>query len=660
MLVFLNNFIKKSCQKFKANSFIVLGLLGSTFTFCASFAQQKDPMILDPKSNFSENSLKSSNKNPKNFDVEISDEVKKNAKRIKNSMKGTVQIDALQAIDINEIGILNLDQGALGFEMWFGVSKEFVKNLFSKLPQKIKSEIMRDLLGRLLLSPARAPEPMRQETWLISERLKKLVSIGNIKESQRLLGVIPDISEEPELVKLDLELSLLNNDLSKVCSISSRVFPQTPSSYWQEIFNFCNYITEGADKAALGISLMREAGGSSERFFNLADALISGEILELDEFSNPSALDLAMIQEANVKIPFSSILTTNPNALRSVALNSKAPLVTRLAASDEAHLLGVFSSQQVRNIYDKLSFSDDEIANPLSQAEIRFGPRVRALLHYTAKNQALPASKAEAISRALFWGRYENRYFSTVQVFGPLIKSLKPTEELSWFAGEAARAMLILGDTEKAQSWYEVMESISYASKEGKFELDSFRPLASLTGLVGSKVRGASILRAWFNSVGHKKIQRALVLFQVLEAFGEDVPSDLWLDTITDEVQNNLNLPDLYIWNRLLMASEAKQKSILNQKQPKLLSDSNQQTSVNKLELNKGGQKYRETQGKVGFAISPGIGETILLALVALGEKGPSDNHPVVLKAVIKALLNIGLEKEARLLALEALLAQGL
>ena len=90
------------------------------------------------------------------------------------------------------------------------------------------------------------------------------------------------------------------------------------------------------------------------------------------------------------------------------------------------------------------------------------------------------------------------------------------------------------------------------------------------------------------------------------------------------------------------------------------MSDSNQQSSVNKLELNKVGQKYRETQGKVGFANSPGIGETILLALVALGEKGPSDNHPVVLKAVIKALLNIGLEKEARLLALEALLAQGL
>ena len=53
-------------------------------------------------------------------------------------------------------------------------------------------------------------------------------------------------------------------------------------------------------------------------------------------------------------------------------------------------------------------------------------------------------------------------------------------------------------------------------------------------------------------------------------------------------------------------------------------------------------------------------GETVLLALLALGEAGPARADPLVLAAVLPALSAVGLEREARALAIEAAIARGL
>ncbi len=54
------------------------------------------------------------------------------------------------------------------------------------------------------------------------------------------------------------------------------------------------------------------------------------------------------------------------------------------------------------------------------------------------------------------------------------------------------------------------------------------------------------------------------------------------------------------------------------------------------------------------------VGETILLSLLAIGHTGPLEANPIVLHKVLISLRKIGLEKEARNLALEAAIASGL
>jgi len=54
------------------------------------------------------------------------------------------------------------------------------------------------------------------------------------------------------------------------------------------------------------------------------------------------------------------------------------------------------------------------------------------------------------------------------------------------------------------------------------------------------------------------------------------------------------------------------------------------------------------------------LGETVLLSLVIMGEGGPARVDPLVGHRVLKALRNVGLNDEARALALETIVAAGL
>ena len=59
-----------------------------------------------------------------------------------------------------------------------------------------------------------------------------------------------------------------------------------------------------------------------------------------------------------------------------------------------------------------------------------------------------------------------------------------------------------------------------------------------------------------------------------------------------------------------------------------------------------------------GAAAAGRRGETVLLALLNLGPAGPAAAHPLVLVEVASALNRIGLEADARQVALEAVLAR--
>ena len=54
------------------------------------------------------------------------------------------------------------------------------------------------------------------------------------------------------------------------------------------------------------------------------------------------------------------------------------------------------------------------------------------------------------------------------------------------------------------------------------------------------------------------------------------------------------------------------------------------------------------------------IGETVLAGLLALGQSGPAQANPIVLRRVVESLREVGLADETRSLAVEAAIAAGI
>ena len=623
-------------------------------------SQQKIPTSLEPspqtrvtdrqqkaKSDLNSDSSHVAKEKPSNTDI----------KAYSNDFsKGGVQIDKLQEVDNAEIGVLNEDEGALDFNMWKGTHPVLIKKLVKKMPLGSKSEVMRNLTRRLLMSSAKMPADFDRKSNWIFQRIKFLMAFGKTADARRLLNAIPDYSKSEQFARLDLEISFLSHDYSRACSIAMREYYRDPILYWEEAFTFCTYILGGADKASLGVSLMRESGRSSPVFFKLVDALITGEILELRSLIAPSPLHLAIINQANIIPPYGLIEKGELNSLRSIAMNAKLPLMMRLKAADKGNLLGIISAIELREIFTGVIFSEDEISNPLSRAEIRFGPRIRSLLYFTAKNQDLQSARAEAVSRALALGRYEKRYFSTVKVFAPLIITLEPSDELLWFAGEAVRALLVMEEWERAQTWYDLLSESGYVSASRSSPFSALNPIALLAGIIEKDTDRLFILESWIKNADEGSIKKANLLFQILDSFDESIPEDVWLQTMTGDFRNIDHFPDLFLWRRLSAlalapkTSRSKNQNNISRKNHFEQGDSiNHKILIDKLPDN---DKSRQNHDR--------IGETILLILVSLGEGFPHEWDPVVLGMALKALKNVGFEKEARLLALEALLGSGL
>jgi len=585
---------------------------------------------------------------------------------------GGIQVDQLLAINANEAGILVHDTGALGIDMWQGTPASLVTRLIPALPLNAPSSTMRKLMRRLLLSPARAPKGEHGGPSLISSRIRKLMMIGDLKGAADLLKVLPDVKREPALVRLETDLSFLTYDTSHACAIAVREMPLQPTPYWQKAFNFCEIINGREDKASLGLSLMRELGEADDIYFLLAEALIAKEPLVLSNLPNPTPLHLAMIREANVTFPADVLSSNTPFVSRAVATSSLASKGLRLEAAERADVAGALPKAALRQLYASVEFSEADRANPLSRAEVEFGPMVRALLYHTALTQTVPTAKAEATSRAFALARDEGRYASTVQVFEPVLRRIPPSADLRWFAPQAVRAFLVIGDQAQAQAWYQIIQTSAGQDADSQKALAQFRPVAWLFKFADQNISGPEIISAWSdaNKNDPDVTGKAALLFNVLEALGFEIPPEAWTPYINATPRQGVSLPAPGLWRRILALANGNIDARDRREQDPAggLVLSSVPAMPNALTTGEGAEKLGKQVSSQVIAApldEPGgpavrVGETVLLSLIALGNAGPENIDPFVLREILRAMGRVGLKKEARALALDAVLARGL
>lgn len=560
-----------------------------------------------------------------------------------------VRVGSLQTIDPDTVGVLSVEDGGFGPDMWFGTSRRMLETMMKRITVNVSSSTMRGVMRRLLLTPARVPEGLTGNAAHIIRRVELLFEMGDLAGVGQLLDAIPERGRYDQLIRHEADTRLLANDNARACSLAAGQIGVADSQYWQKVFIFCQALAGEHDAAALGVSLLVETGDEDPAFFKLVDAL-AGRQVTLDSLPDPSPLHLSMARVAKVRLPADVVSSNRPGILRTIAVSPNAPVELRLEAAERAEQAGALPTDTLRQLYTSVSFSDQEMANPLSRAEAESGPLSRALLYRTALIQTVPTAQAEAVTRALSLAREGGRYASTVRVFMPILRRIPPAAELVWFAPEVIRALLVGAELEAVGPWFALLRANSLYNEQSAEALDTLLPVARLAGTVAPEDWGPKQLAAWWSRTRDKQggAAKAALLYGLLEVLGETIPDEAWEVLLDGPQRTTVAMPNPALWNRLEALSHDVAAATVQQTELELQEsyDSDEQSF-----------DQRDVQAK---AYPPRVGEAILLSLMALGEGRLGQAEPVVLRQVLGSLMAVGLEKEARALSLEAAVAAGL
>lgn len=552
------------------------------------------------------------------------------------------QVDELGAVNPDSAGILTPAQGGFAATLWDGTKRPLVDSLLPSLPVATPSPAERNLIRRLLLTSARAPEGQALPGSLMALRIRLLAEMGDAEGVKALLAVLPQQNRSEPLLRIENESLLLSGETAKACAHATAQLQHGNLPYWQKVLIFCQTLAGEKEKAALGADLLRESGQEDPAFFLLLDAFNGKAAGAFPAIPNPTALHVAMARAAKMEIPEAALKMAAPAILRTVAMDPDQPLELRVMAAERAESAGAFPVADLRNLLEALPFTEAELANPLSAAEalakeaeaeakVAAEPpppgkgkaaktaspkaravdpalKARALLYRAALTQKASTAQADALAAALAQADRDGRFVTAAHLLQPALEELQPSSEHLKVAPYAVRALLILGRQERAAAWYRQMKASPATNKLAA----RLKPLLRLAGMAEASDWTPHDLNAWWDAARDDKDlrDRAAMLFGLLEGFDNFVPDSFWDRLASGPATVQVSMPHAALWQK--MAAAAK-------------------------------------MGRTG--------ETVLLALIAIGEGGPSQAHPIVMRQVLAALRGVHLDADARALAVEAMAA---
>lgn len=521
-----------------------------------------------------------------------------------------VETDTLSSISIDATGALTDADGGLPADLWRGTTRSLVASLLPRLPVATPSPATRSLMRRLLLSAATPPAGDQPAGELINERAWMLWRAGDLEGLLRLIAAVPVNRWTPWLLRLEAEARLLGDDVPGACRIAAVRIGEDPDSFWQRLQGFCHARTGEVKDAELTVALLADRGEDMRAYAALI-GVITGTGSLLPRVLDPSPLDIAMLRAANAS-PSPQASAEDLPLVIAIAESPGFRQSLRAAAAERAVAAGVLPATVLRLLYQQMSSSKP------SQASVRTSSRDVSseddldVLVRRAIMAETPIDRVEAMVLALDTARREGRYLATVRALSPELAAYGPAPELAGYAQHLVPAMLAMGEHGLAATWMSWLEKQAPLSPVADAALGGLMPLARLAKLPQAADWQASSLFDWWQAERSRPggRLRAVRLFALLRATGEAVPNELWTEMLDGPAQEPGMAIDPAFRTRLVSGAHAGQ-----------------------------------------------IGWTVLLSLVSMGHNGPETINVAGLEAVIDSLRIVGLESDARAIAVEAMAA---
>ena len=506
-----------------------------------------------------------------------------------------------------------LQEGAGGFpvDMWRGTDRGLVERLLPKLSPAVASPAMRDLTRRLLLTNAEAPEGKSGGVNLFGARADRLMAMGLTSDAAALLALEPVSGADALAAHQRIDSLLLAGDDDGACkAVNDTRKIASGDTEWQKAQVFCQLRAEENDQASLGLDLLREQSVNDPAFFTLIDVLSGNKAAKLDSLPAPSALDLAMLRAANMPIPRDATQTQVTAVLAVIARDPAVDAPLRLAAAEQAAAAGGLPIEELQKAYTSVPYAPGDLANAIDISSRDPGPGSRAMLYQAAGSATDIVQRAHIVDAALDRARHQGGYLLAVQVNLTDLLAIGPADNLSWFAADAGRALYSAGHFEQANAWLGLAQQRAASDPQAAAAASALAVYARIAGVGPALSWDAAAVAKWrqAQAAGTPGSDPAARLFAIFEGLGEPIGGSWSLIGQDSATQ----VPDSALWFNLGDAAA----------------------------------KHR-------------IGETVLLSLYALGDAGPGGANPIMLSRSILALRQVGLDSEARSLAIEAAIAAG-
>ncbi len=513
-----------------------------------------------------------------------------------------------------------LQEGGGGFpvDMWKGTDRALVERLLPKLSPAASSPAMRDLTRRLLLTNAQAPAGKSGGVNLFGARADRLMAMGLSSDAGALLALQPARSTDPVSARRRIDSSLLAGDVDGACkAVDETRKVASGDAAWQKAQIFCQLRAGQNYQAALGLDLLREQGQDDPAFFTLIDILSGNKTATLDSLPAPTPLDLAMLHAANMPIPRDAAQSQDPAVLATIVRDTAIDTPLRLAAGEQAAAAGGLPIDQLQSAYAGVPYSPGDLGNAIEVSSHDPGPGSRAMLFQAAGLAGQTSLRAHVLDAAFDRARRQGGYLLAVQANLQFLLSIVPADDLSWFAADAGRALYAAGHYEQANAWLALAQKRGVGDPQAAAAASSLAVYARIAGVGPPLAWDGADVAKWRQAQATKSPagDPAARLFAIFEGLGEPIGGSWSLigqGGTAGGAATGAGAPDPALWFNLGDAASKRR-----------------------------------------------IGETVLLALYALGPDGPRAANPIMLSRSIASLRQIGLDAEARAIAIEAAIAAG-
>lgn len=515
-----------------------------------------------------------------------------------------VEIDHLTAVDPESVGVNDQPPASLGIDLWQGSDRTQIVGLVRDLPRRIESPSLHALTRRLLLTTAKAPvSGISSVQTLTAARVTTLASIGATADAATLLEAAGARSRGEAIARIELDMLLLNGQIDKACEAAAAGAGRYEAADWQYSVAFCRALQKDETGARLAVDLVRDSGAAEYLPLNgiLVEAVLGTKPPPLKFATMPTALQLAMLNAAQLPIPREALSPERPDVQGAIARMENAPPGLRLEAAEMAVSNNALDGATLVDLYGKL----DVPANGSAAAG-----RAAAWRKLTALTD--PAAKAKALKDFLETARKRGNpgWRAAAAASLPVFDTLRPDPAHATLAEEATRALLMAGRVPDARGWY------ALAAESGKPEGNAQRvrlwPLVRLADASGALGFNGASLDMWAAAAKTANPKAApaqtALLYSLLAAVGDPVPETA-LSTLAKPATPSEKLTNAVI--------------------------------------------------RIG---TPGIsrGEAILLAIIILGEAEDGTIDGAAVQAAITALSDRGLDTEARAIGVELAINAGI